>query len=144
MAASLEKLIVAIKKLKSQNINEAQTKDWLIRPFFEYLGWDFSSPEEVVPEDDDSTGKRTDYCFYINETPKLLVEAKALSNSLVDNKMIIEKLNYCANRNIPLLITNQWLKATAFSHWAFSRREATPVQFKKFFLPFQLCCSAFA
>lgn len=104
MAASLEKIITAIKKLKSQNINEAQTKDWLIRPFFESLGWDFSNPDEVVPEDDDSAGKRTDYCFYVNSIPKLLVEAKSLSNSLSDNKMIIEKLNYCANRNIPLLI----------------------------------------
>lgn len=104
MAASLEKIITAIKKLKSQNINEAQTKDWLIRPFFESLGWDFSNPDEVVPEDDDNAGKRTDYCFYVNSIPKLLVEAKSLSNLLTDNKMIIEKLNYCANRNIPLLI----------------------------------------
>ncbi len=104
MATSLEKIIASIKKLKSQNINEAQTKDWLIRPFFEFLGWDFSNPEDVVPEDDDSAGKRTDYCFYANDVPKLLVEAKALSNSLSDNKMIIEKLNYCANRGISLLI----------------------------------------
>ncbi len=104
MTTSLEKIISSIKKLKSQTINEAQTKDWLIRPFFEYLGWDFSNPEEVVPEDDDSAGKRTDYCFYANKNPKLLVEAKSLSNSLSDNKMIIEKLNYCANRGISLLI----------------------------------------
>lgn len=104
MATSLEKIIASIKRLKSQNINEAQTKDWLIRPFFEFLGWDFSNPADVVPEDDDSAGKRTDYCFYTNEIPKLLVEAKALSNSLSDNKMIIEKLNYCANRGISLLI----------------------------------------
>ncbi|MFH1525355.1 MAG: DUF5655 domain-containing protein [Bacteroidota bacterium] len=104
MATSLEKIIGSIKKLKLQNINEAQTKDWLIRPFFEVYGWDFSNPEDVVPEDDDVAGKRTDYCFYVNEVPKMLVEAKPLSNSLSDNKMIIEKLNYCANRGIPLLI----------------------------------------
>jgi len=104
MANSLEKIIVSIKKLKPKNINEAQTKDWLIRPFFEVLGWDFSNPEDVVPEDDDIAGKRTDYCFYVNEIPKMLVEAKSLSNSLSDNKMIIEKLNYCVNRGISLLI----------------------------------------
>lgn len=104
MATSLEKIIGSIKKLKSQNINEAQTKDWLIRPFFELCGWDFSNPEDVVPEDDDVAGKRTDYCFYVNQLPKMLVEAKPLSNSLSDNKMIIEKINYCANRGIPLLI----------------------------------------
>lgn len=104
MSSSLERIIASIKKLRAQNINEAQTKDWLIRPFFELLGWDFSNPEEVVPEDDDSAGKRTDYCFYLEKKPKFLVEAKSLSNALSDNKMIIEKLNYCTNRGIPLLI----------------------------------------
>lgn len=104
MANSFEEIITSIEKLKTKNINEAQTKEWLIRPFFELLGWDFSNPEDVIPEDNDSAGKRTDYCFYFNGKPKLLIEAKPLSNLLSDNKMIIEKLNYCSNRGIPLLI----------------------------------------
>lgn len=104
MDKALKKIIAAIRIQKTKSINEAQTKDWLIRPFFESLGWDFSNPEEVIPEDDDLAGKRTDYCFYVNGKPKLLIEAKALSNPLNDNKMIIEKLNYSSNRNIPLLI----------------------------------------
>ena len=72
MPFSLERIITSIKKLKSRNINEAQTKDWLIRPFFELLGWDFSNPEEVVPEDDDSDGKELTIVFIYNKTPKLL------------------------------------------------------------------------
>ena len=104
MIISLANILDSLKKLKTQSINEAQTKDWLIRPFFESLGWDFSNPEEVVPEDDDNAGKKSDYCFYLKGTPKLLVEAKSLSNPLSDNKMIMEKLNYCANRGISLLI----------------------------------------
>lgn len=96
-----------ITEFKSKNINEAQTKEWLIKPFFEILGWDFSNPDEVVPEDDDSTGKRPDYCFYIDKKPKLLIEAKQINNALDDNKMITEKINYCANSQIPfLIITN--------------------------------------
>lgn len=93
-----------IKKLKLNNINEAQTKKWLIEPFFEVLGWDFSNPDEVVPEDDDTTGKRPDYCFYIDKNPKLLIEAKPLNYNLNDHKMITEKLNYCLNSGIKLLI----------------------------------------
>jgi hypothetical protein len=104
MEFSFDSIINSLKELKVQNINEAQTKDWLIRPFFESLGWDFSNPIEIIPEDDDSAGKRTDYCFYINKLPKVLVEAKKLSNTLTDNKMIMEKLNYCTNRGISLLI----------------------------------------
>ncbi|MFN3270322.1 MAG: hypothetical protein ACK42G_07040 [Candidatus Kapaibacteriota bacterium] len=84
-----------VKQLKDKMISEAQTKEWLIRPFFEKLGWDFSNPNDVLPEDDDSTGKRADYAFLVNNSKKLLVEAKSLSNPLTDEKMIKEKINYC-------------------------------------------------
>jgi len=96
-----------IPEFKKKNINEAQTKEWLIKPFFELLGWDFSNSDEVIPEDDDSTGKRPDYCFYIKGNPKLLIEAKQINNTLDDNKMITEKINYCSNSQVPfLIITN--------------------------------------
>jgi len=92
---------------KSRNINEAQTKEWLIKPFFESLGWDFTNPDEVIPEDDDSTGKKPDYSFNLDTGTKFLLEAKPLNNPLTDNKMITEKLNYCFNSQVPfLIITN--------------------------------------
>ncbi|ROL57893.1 hypothetical protein D9V84_04035 [Bacteroidetes/Chlorobi group bacterium Naka2016] len=96
-----------VKQLKDKMIGEAQTKEWLIRPFFEKLGWDFSNPNDVLPEDDDSTGKRADYAFLVNNSKKLLVEAKSLSNPLTDEKMIKEKINYCNNSGVHfLVITN--------------------------------------
>ena len=100
----MDKLKSKISSLKKRNINEAQTKEWLIKPFFELLGWDFSSPDEIIPEDDDLAGKRCDYNFCINSVSKFLVEAKSLNNRLDDNKMIFEKLNYCSNTGIPILI----------------------------------------
>lgn len=102
---SLHQLRERITEMRSNtNITEAQTKEWLIRPFFELLGWQFSNWAEVVPEDGDEAGKRTDYCFYHDKVPKLLIEAKSLRNNLNDQQMIINKLNYCSNRNIPILI----------------------------------------
>lgn len=102
---SLHQLRERITEIRSNtNITEAQTKEWLIRPFFELLGWQFSNWAEVVPEDGDEAGKRTDYCFYHDKVPKLLIEAKSLRNNLNDQQMIINKLNYCSNRNIPILI----------------------------------------
>lgn len=100
----MEKLRSKINELKKKPINEAQTKEWLIRPFFEEKGWDFSDPSEVIPEDDDLAGKRCDYSFCIGSKSKLLVEAKPLTNKLEDNKMILEKLNYCSNTGVPLLV----------------------------------------
>lgn len=93
-----------IIELKKKNINEAQTKEWIIKPFFQILGWDFSDPNEVIPEDDDIAGKRSDYRFCIKGKSKLLIEAKPLNNSLDDTKMILDKINYCINTGIPLLI----------------------------------------
>lgn len=104
ISQKLAKLQTKIIDLKKKNINEAQTKKWLIEPFFEMLGWDFSNPEEVIPEDDDMAGKRCDYNFCIDSKSKFLVEAKPLNNSLDDNKIIFEKLNYCSNTGTPILI----------------------------------------
>jgi len=103
----IEKILKKIDDFKKKNINEAQTKEWLIKPFFESLDWSFSNPDEIIPEDDDSTGKKPDYGFYLNNNPKFYVEAKAINNNLEDIKMITDKINYCNNSNVPfLIITN--------------------------------------
>ena len=104
LVSKLSKLKIKISELKKKNINEAQTKKWLIEPFFELLGWDFSNPDEVIPEYNDNAGKRSDYNFCFNTKSKFLVEAKPLNNNLDDNKMIFEKLNYCSNTGVPILI----------------------------------------
>ncbi len=116
LISKIDDLKTKISELKQKNINEAQTKEWLIRPFFESLGWDFSNPNEVIHEDGDMAGRRCDYNFCINSNSKFLVEAKALNNNLDDNKMIIEKLNYCTNKGVPILIiTNGNLYKIYFS-----------------------------
>lgn len=116
LISKIDDLKAKIAELKQKNINEAQTKEWLIRPFFEVLGWDFSNPNEVIPEDGDMAGRRCDYNFCINSNSKFLVEAKALNNNLDDSKMIIEKLNYCSNKDVPILIiTNGNLYKIYFS-----------------------------
>jgi hypothetical protein len=104
MEEKLKSLVGKMEKLKTKDINEAATKEYLIRPFFEILGWDFSNPDEVVPEDTDTSGKRPDYSFYINGKIKMLIEAKPINNQLNDIKMINEKMSYCLNAQVPLLI----------------------------------------
>jgi hypothetical protein len=107
MDEEINKLVEKIGQLKGKDINEAATKDYLIRPFFEILGWDFSNPDEVIPEDTDTSGKRPDYSFYINGQRKILIEAKSINNQLNDTKMINEKMIYCLNAEVPfLIITN--------------------------------------
>jgi predicted transport protein len=97
-----------IADLKARNGSEPQTKAYLIEPFFVTLGWDFSNPDEVIPEDSDSAGGKPDYSFHTKPVntakAKFFVEAKAISNPLTDPKMISEKLNYCSNADVPFLI----------------------------------------
>lgn len=103
----LSKVKPKISEFKEKRINEAQTINYLIRPFFETLGWDFSNSEEVIPEDSDASGKRPDFTFIIRKKIKLLVEAKPINNNLKDEKMISEKVNYCLSSGVPfLIITN--------------------------------------
>jgi len=103
----LKNLVEKIEKLKTKDINEAATKEYLIKPFFEILGWDFSNPDEIVPEDTDTTGKRPDYSFYVNGKKKVLIEAKSINNQLNDVKMLNEKMSYCLSAQVPfLIITN--------------------------------------
>jgi predicted phage tail component-like protein len=107
MEETLKKLVEKATRLKNKDINEAATKDYLIRPFFEALGWDFSNPDEVIPEESDASGKRPDYSLYLNGQPKILIEAKPLNNLLNDIKMINEKMSYCLSSQVPfLIITN--------------------------------------
>jgi hypothetical protein len=107
MKEKLMDLVKKIEKLKSKDINEAATKEYLIKPFFEILGWDFSNPDEIVPEDTDTSGKRPDYSFYVNGKRKILIEAKPINNQLNDIKMLNEKMGYCLNAQVPfLIITN--------------------------------------
>jgi len=107
MEEKLKSLAEKIEKLKNKDINEAATKEYLIKPFFEILGWDFSNPDEIVPEDTDTSGKRPDYAFYINGKIKMLIEAKSINNQLNESKMLNEKMSYCLNAQVPfLIITN--------------------------------------
>lgn len=107
MEEKLIKLVEKIEKLKIKDINEASTKEYLIKPFFEILGWDFSNPDEVVPEDTDASGKHPDYSFLVNGKRKVLIEAKPINNQLNDVKMLNEKMSYCLNAQVPfLIITN--------------------------------------
>jgi hypothetical protein len=100
----LQEIKPKFEKWQKAKINEAQTKEWLIRPFLESIGWQFSNSNEVIPETDDNAGRHPDYGFYLDGKILFYLEAKAISNSLTDMKMIGEKLAYCHNNNVPYLV----------------------------------------
>jgi len=67
-------------------MTEEATKTSLIMPFFQALGYDVFNPEEFYPEFTADVGikkgEKVDYAIILNGQPLILVEAKALGESL--------------------------------------------------------------
>lgn len=101
----LQKLIDKIQDFKNRKLNEAQTINSLIRPFFEILGWDFTEPDEIVAQPKSKVGGSTpEYHFKINNDIIFIVEAKNISNNLNNENEVLEKFKYFNSDNCPLLI----------------------------------------
>lgn len=65
---------------------EEATKNALIMPFLQSLGYDVFNPEEVVPEFTADVGvkrgEKVDYAIFVNGAPSILIECKKLGASL--------------------------------------------------------------
>ena len=79
----IRELAEKARKYKEAEVlgTEAATKTFLIRPFIELLGYDFSDPFEVMPEftADRGTkkGEKVDYAILKDGSPTILFECKA-------------------------------------------------------------------
>lgn len=76
------------EKIKDELITEEATKNALIMPFFQLLGYDVFNPYEFVPEFVadvcSKKGEKVDYAIYLDEKPTILIEAKGV-NDLLEN-----------------------------------------------------------
>lgn len=67
-------------KIKDVIMTEEATKNSLVLPFFQLLGYDIFNPLEFVPEFTADVGvkkgEKVDYAIVIDETPVILIEAK--------------------------------------------------------------------
>ena len=75
-----------VEKIVGQIKTEEGTKQSLILPFFQILGYDVFNPLEFCPEFDADygikKGEKVDYAIIIDGEPIILVEAKACSDNL--------------------------------------------------------------
>lgn len=79
----LQKLSVQITERKKHITNEEMTKQALIIPFLQVLGYDVFNPLEVKPEFDSDfakkKGEKVDYAIYKNDKPIIFIEAKVVT-----------------------------------------------------------------
>lgn len=82
----IQKLSVQVSERKSHVINEEMTKQSLIIPFLQKLGYDVFNPLEVRPEYvadfGVKKGEKVDYAIFKNGSPIIFIEAKSVSENL--------------------------------------------------------------
>lgn len=89
---NLKETLETLNKVASENSelikNEESTKQFLILPFLNGLGFDTYSPKEVTPEftaDFHKKNEKVDYAITLNGQPRIFVEAKSIHTKIVKN-----------------------------------------------------------
>lgn len=87
METKLQELVGRIKLYRDKITTEEATKNSLIVPLFEILGYDIRNPLEFIPEYVADVGikkgEKVDYAIIINDKPQILIEAKWVGDKLV-------------------------------------------------------------
>lgn len=81
----------------NRRFNEQNTKASLILPVLEALGWNTNDPEDVQWEYKPKPRHNpVDFALVLKRTPCLFLEAKALRESLHDDKLVTQILTYAS------------------------------------------------
>ena len=84
---------------KIKTYSEEETKLGFIQPMFEALGWDVFDKNEVTAEEQIS-GDRVDYGFYLNGRIKFYLEAKPLKADLYREDYAKQAIKYSWNKGV--------------------------------------------
>ena len=105
---TIENVRAKIAKHKGKNLCEADTKAALINPVLGALGWHVGNLDEVSMEfKHASSHNPVDYALLINGSPAVLVEAKALGQSLAGGKWADQIMGYAGTSGVRwVVLTN--------------------------------------
>lgn len=85
----LQRLSIQVKERKEYITNEEMTKQALIIPFVQILGFDVFNPLEVRPEYIADFGKKkgekVDYALFKDNAPIIFIEAKSVNENLLNH-----------------------------------------------------------
>jgi predicted transport protein len=107
---TIEVIRQRLPTLRRQSLKEIPTRTIVIDPLLESLGWDVRDPDEVQLEYPTVDSKSVDYAMKLNRRPVLLIEAKALDDTLDDVKAVTQVVGYAANDGIVWCILTSGVK----------------------------------
>lgn len=97
LSGVLDSVAAKIRRFRTKDIGEQNTKSAFIEPVLAALGWDVHDPDEVYKEyKPKKRYKPMDYALRILNEPRLFVEAKGLGERLSDFKWVTQVQN-CSN-----------------------------------------------
>ena len=99
---------------KISKYSEEETKRGFIEPLFQALGWDFSSKQEITLEEQIS-GDRVDYGFYLNGRLKFYLEAKPLKADLHREDYAKQAIRYSWNKGVTWAVLTDFESIIVFN-----------------------------
>ena len=107
---NIQKLSVQVMERKRHITNEEMTKQALIIPFFQILGFDVFNPLEVKSEYDADFGKKkgekVDYAIFKDNAPIMFIEAKAVNENLENHDAQLSRYFNTAQEVKLAILTN--------------------------------------
>lgn len=87
MRSKIEQLISNLKSKKNSAKNEQATKQGIILPFFNALGYDSFNTDEIIPEYEIKSrrSENVDYAIVVNKIPIMIIECKHWREKLKDH-----------------------------------------------------------
>src|SRR3989338_7067144 len=116
--ATIKKLVEKYEAVKTAGkagkFTEEDTKKDFIIPLFEALGWDVYNRNEVTAEEQIS-GDRVDYGFYLNGRAKFYLEAKKLSADLHREEYARQAIRYSWNKGVTWAVLTDFESMKVFN-----------------------------
>jgi predicted type IV restriction endonuclease len=113
-ADQISQLADKVEKMKPQLLTEEATKNALIMPFLQALGYDVFNPAEVIPEftSDVGTkkGEKVDYAIMQDNRMIMLVECKGINDKLTKHDTQLIRYFHACEAKFAILTNGQIFK----------------------------------
>lgn len=113
-ADQINQLASRVVKMKPQLLTEEATKNALIMPFIQALGYDVFNPTEVIPEFTSDVGirrgEKVDYAIMQNERMIMLIECKGVNDKLVNHDSQLIRYFHASEAKFAILTNGQLFK----------------------------------
>lgn len=135
LKSALSRAAALVKKYRGKSLTEQDTKNAIIEPLLDTIGWKKNDLDLVRAEyRHTSKDNPVDYALFSKGRPVLFVEAKALDKSINDHKFINQAISYANVSGVKwALLTNgeDWHLYTVFAQLPASQKRLFAIRISR-------------